>query len=400
MVGDLVSSPFRLLHVIPDLDPRSGGTVSALAGLAIAQHRQLGWDVAVVTCATAHSDARIVNQLRSSGVAVAVLPPGRRFIPQQEFKGRVSSLIAKTDCVHVHAVWEELQYVACTEAVAQRVPYVISPHGMLDPWSLSQGRLKKWLYLRLRMKKHLDHAFVIHCTTQLEKSLIEPLLIRAKKHVIPNGIDLAEFECDEKSGNRSDCQEWFYQRCPQARGKRIVLLLSRLHPKKGLDLLLPAFSQLREKNALLVLAGPGDEQYVDKLNDECRKHEIIDRVFFTGMLQGAERISVLRAADVFVLPSYQENFGIAVVESLAAGTPVVISDQVNFAEFLKGADFASIVKQDISEVCDAIEKVLAYSEEDRSVLGDEAIRFSKKFHFDRIAQEWCCLMDSSTLQSK
>ena len=392
-------SSFRLLHIIPDLDPRSGGTVSALVGLAIAQSRKLGWNVSVVTCATQTTDHRAIDQLRESGVAVPVLPVPKRFLPGKEFRERIAELIGNSDLVHVHAVWEELQHVACRTAAKMNVPYIVSPHGMLDPWSLAKGRLKKSLYLRLRLKKDLDRALFIHCTTMQEMSLIADLEIKSPKRVIPNGIDLSEFREVEDRGQEPGSREWFYEKYPHARGRPVVAFLSRLHPKKGLDLLLPSFAQLKSEDALLVLAGPGNEAYVNDLKQKCKKLDIDHRVVFTGMLQGAQRISVLRIADVFVLPSYQENFGIAVAESLAAGTPVVISDQVNFSEYLQGVEFAAVVRLENSLVSNAISSFLMPSEEESAKRSSAAKAFANSFSFDVVAEKWSDSLAASNHKS-
>ncbi len=134
----------------------------------------------------------------------------------------------------------------------------------------------------------------------------------------------------------------------------MVLFLSRVHPKKGVDLLIRAFARADLSDAVLVIAGPGEQGYLDELGDLVKRHHLNSRVLFVGMLHGRHRIEALVDADLFVLPSYQENFGIAVVEALASGTPVLISDQVNIHQEIVGAGVGGSVPLDVSAFGDAL----------------------------------------------
>lgn len=386
-------SPFmRLLHVIPDLDPRSGGTVSALVGLAIAQAR-LGWQVSVLTTISGDDfDCREITRLRTAGVSVTTISVNSRLSSIKPIRQAAAAAIADADRVHVHAVWEELQHQACLAAYHASVPTVISPHGMLDPWSLSQSRLKKRAYLAVRLRRNLNRATAIHCTTVAEANLIAPLRIAAPSFVIPNGIDLSEFQSTGETnqvigGGGGHRQNTFSDRFPIVRGRQCLLFLSRLHPKKGLDLLLPAFARLATPDLILVLAGPGDPDYVDLLRQECQRLSITERVLFTGMLNGSERVAAFRAADLFVLPSYQENFGIAVIESLAAGTPVIISDQVNLADEIRDSDVGEVVSTDLDDIHQAISRWVADPLRCRRA-GELGKRFASDYDFAIIAQTW------------
>ena len=136
----------------------------------------------------------------------------------------------------------------------------------------------------------------------------------------------------------------------------MVLFLSRIHPKKGLDLLVPAFARAALSDALLVIAGPGDEEYVAAVKKLIAEHGIGERVLFTGMLEGRARVEAFVDADLFVLPSYQENFGIVVAEALACGTPVVISDQVNIYPEAADAGVGGVVPLEVGRLSDEVRR--------------------------------------------
>jgi glycosyltransferase involved in cell wall biosynthesis len=220
------------------------------------------------------------------------------------------------------------------------VPYLVTPHGMLDPWSLSQSRWKKRLYLAWRLRSNLRHARAIHFTTRTESDLVAPLRLGPPGFVETLGVDLAEFEQLPSKGA-------FRQR--YSLGDRpLVLFLGRVHPKKGLDLLIPAFDAARLDDAVLVIAGPDADGYRARVEADIAARLLQGRVVFTGMLRGRDRVEALADADLFVLPSYQENFGIAVVEALAAGTPVLISDQVNIWQDIIEGSVGAVVRTDVN----------------------------------------------------
>lgn len=345
--------------------------------------RDLGWSVSVLTTVQPQTDRRVIDRLTSAGIAVSVVPIGARWRSIPALRSAVKALVSDVDCLHVHAVWEELQHQACQIARRSGVPYIVSPHGMLDPWSLAQGRGRKRAYLILRLRRILNGAAAIHCTTRTEAKLLEPLRLASNKVVVPNGIDLAEFADDAFESSAAS----FLQQYPQLVGKTLLLFLSRLHPKKGLDLLLPAFARAKTDDVVLVLAGPGDQAYRDQLARDVRRLGIENRVVFTGMLHNKERVAALRAADLYVLPSYQENFGIAVVEALAAGTPVIISDQVNLADELRTKGVGAIVSTNEDSLCVALEHWLSNADM-RERAASAAPAVARKYAFDQVAQQW------------
>jgi glycosyltransferase involved in cell wall biosynthesis len=198
--------------------------------------------------------------------------------------------------------------------------------------------------------------------------------------VEPNGLDLGEFAALPPEGA-------FRGRHPELRGRAMILFLGRIHPKKGLDLLIPALARLG-KEARLVIAGPDQQGYRTVVEGMIRREGVGDRVIFTGMLHGMERVAALRDADLFVLPSYQENFGIAVAEALAAGTPVVISDQVNIHREIAAAGVGQVVETNVAPLAAAIEAWLGDEKRRRSA-GERGRDFVReRYDWRRIAEAW------------
>lgn len=313
----------NVLHVISGMDPRLGGPSAAMVGLLAAQ-RRAGLAVSLLTTwSAAFDDLSLARQVASAGSAVRTIGPvGRPLGRHRELREAVGAAVAEADVVHIHALWEQAQHEAARAARRAGRPYVFRPCGMLDPWSLRQNRLVKKLYLWWRLRRDLDGAAALHFTSATERDVTGRLRLRAAAIVEPNGVALEEFAALPARGT-------FRRRYPAIGSRPLVVFLSRLHPKKGLDLLLPAFARCGVAEAMLALVGPVDDAYRVQLEATARARGVGDRVIFAGMLRGADRVAALADADVFCLPSYQENFGIAVVEALAAGVPVVISDQVN-----------------------------------------------------------------------
>ena len=372
----------HVLHVTSSLDPRAGGTTAALLALVHAQ-KDAGISVGVASTFAADFRTDAVDRLRWLGIEVHLVGPNRKLLAYHpKIKSMLTPLIESADVVHIHAVWEEIQHRAAKLARRFRKPYLFTPHGMLDRWSLAQSRLKKQIYLKVRLRNDLAHASAVHFADELERDLAGGLNLSTPAIVEKHIVDLSEFQSLPPAGQ-------FRQRHPELGDRPMVLFLSRVHPKKGLDLLIPAFAKLKSDNASLVLAGPAEEEYQSHLTELARQHGVLDRVLFTGMLYGPDRIAAMVDAAVFVLPSHQENFGIVVIESLAAGTPVVISDQVNIHRQITEAQVGQVVPVNVDAIAQAIDRYLL----DDALRADTAQRARpfvwKTYDRAEIARHWC-----------
>lgn len=370
----------RVLHVISSFEAQFGGPSEALVGLALAQVHA-GLEVKVVAPGSPGPSTN-ADRLRSGGAEVALLHavPGRFWghAPMIEALGR---LVSATDIVHIHALWEGIQHGAAVLGRRLGRPYVMRPCGMLDPWSLSQGRLRKRLYLWWRLRTDLDGAAAIHFTTQSESQGARPLGLEARALVIPNGLDLADFAVLPTRGG-------FRVRHPRVGERRIVLFLGRLHPKKGLDLLIPAWAKLALPDAVLVVTGPDADGYARHVDALARAAGVADSVLLTGPLYGDERLAALVDADLFVLPSRQENFGIAVVEALAAGTPVLVSDQVALHGEILEAAVGGVVRLEVDDLARGLSRWLSDEPTRRAAASAARPFVRERYDWERIAGRW------------
>jgi glycosyltransferase involved in cell wall biosynthesis len=371
----------RVLHTIATLDLRAGGPSVALAGLAVAQ-AQAGIEVSIVTSWRNGDEPESADSLRRSGIRVESIGPGSGpLLRHPKLAPLIRDNVARSDVVHIHGIWEEITHQAAVASRGRGIPYIIRPCGMLDPWSLQQSRWKKRLYMAWRLRTNLNRAAAIHFTTSVERDLVAPLRLKAPTIVEPNGIDLTEFANAPPPGS-------FRARFPFTQGRRLILFMGRLHHKKGFDLLIPAMAKLRNQDAVLAIAGPDSGAYRQTLETMIANANLKERVLFTGMLWREERIAAVADADLFVLPSYQENFGIAVIEALAAGTPVVISDQVNLCPEVLAAGVGGVVPLDVDRLAAEMDRWLG----DETMLraaGEKARAFAlDRFAWGKIAQRW------------
>lgn len=328
----------RILHIASNLATAAGGPSVALAGLARAQ-AAMGDEVAVVSGWNRDAPgAEEAEALAADGVEVSRIGPCLGPLKRHPRLARtVRRAAERADVVHAHGLWEEAQWLAFRESRRRGRPFVLRPCGMLDPWSLGQSRWRKRLYRAWRLDRMVAGAAALHFTTAEERRLARPATGGARGFILPNGLDPAEFERLPPRGRL---------RGRLGVGDRpMALFLGRIHPKKGLDLLVEAFAEASlPEGAALVIAGGDLAGHLPEVRALARRADPGgERILFAGELRGGERIEALVDADLFVLPSRQENFGIAVAEAMACGAPVVVSDRVNLAGVVERAGAGAVV---------------------------------------------------------
>ncbi|MCG2725667.1 MAG: glycosyltransferase [Elusimicrobia bacterium] len=249
-----------------------------------------------------------------------------------EFKKCVFKLVNNTDIIHLQGAFTYYSYFICK--FVKNKPIVLSPRGALVKWGLRKNfisRIKKFIYLKTIGKMILNSANIIHFTSEYEKKEFENFFGKIyddKIAVIPNGVELV---------NRNVDADLFRKRLSIEAHKKIVLFMGRISREKNLESLILAFSKLskKHKDLMLVIAGPDEKKYKQKLDWLIGKQGIEDRVVFTGMIEGELKWSAYKAAEVFVLPSWTENFGMVAVEAMSSGIPIVVSNMVGIADDIK-----------------------------------------------------------------
>jgi glycosyltransferase involved in cell wall biosynthesis len=265
----------------------------------------------------------------------------------------VDSVFRNTCVLHLHGPWDLTNVALARQATKRGIPYVVSLHGMLDDWSLSQKWLKKRLYLRMIGQRFLASAARIHCTAIAEQSQAARLLRPGSGIIIPYPVDLSPY-ADNRGRMAGEIDGMSSGITPR------VLFLSRLHIKKRPDLLIEAAHQLQKSgvDCEVILAGPCEPKYLAELKQLASRHGIEEKISFPGMIVGEEKSALFRSADVFVLPTSQENFGIVLIEALASGVPVITTRGVDIWQELSDAG-ATIVEQDAAQVAEALHGILS-----------------------------------------
>ncbi|MBI3506773.1 MAG: glycosyltransferase [Proteobacteria bacterium] len=253
------------------------------------------------------------------------------FATSRDLAHALDEAIPQADIVHIHSLYLFHVWYAARVCRRHGVPYILRPHGTLDPFLWKRHRVRKKLLELAFQDRVIAGAAALHYTAEEEMRLAAPYVHGAKGVVVPNGLDMAEFAILPPKGA-------FIAAHPELAGTKPVLFLSRINFKKGLDVLIPAFAKaLAAEPALrLVIAGP-DDGYKATAEGFARDAGVADRIVWTGMLAGEAKRAAFVDCALFALPSWSENFGIAIVEAMACGAPVVISDRVNIWREIAGA---------------------------------------------------------------
>jgi glycosyltransferase involved in cell wall biosynthesis len=318
-----------ILHLIRTMDPAQGGPVEYLKQLA-AVHTGMGVHVGIVTLDRSGSGNGLAASLFECGPSKGVYG----YDPHLEAK--LTKIVRSFDTIVVHGLWQFHGLCASRVAGKVGVPYYVFPHGMLDPWfrrSYPIKHLKKELYWMVAERRVLEQSRAVLFTSQKEARLADTTFwpfANYRRRIISLGVPNAPSDTET-------VREAFLRKFAHLRGRRFVLFLGRLHPKKGCDLLVKTFAEVRPPFDL-VLAGPSaSPEYTAELQGLAEGLPIT----FAGLIEGEVKSGALASAEALLLPSHQENFGLVVAEALSFGTPVLVSDQVNIAEDVQsfGAGF-------------------------------------------------------------
>ena len=368
------------LHIVASINANTGGPAVSVTGLAAALSRH-GVHTRIASLDYPEHGALV----HAPGVAFATVVPGALGKRLRGWSPALGSAIADiaahgVDIIHHHGLWMYPGIYARRVAIGYSKPLVISPRGMLDEWALERGSARKALASLAYERKNLRAARLLHATSRMEADAIRRNQLMQPIAIIPNGVEVP----NAVVGPGREAIDASY---PVLRGRRWLLFMGRLHPKKGLDMLVQAWSLLAPDfpEWHLVVAGPDLDGYGAELSATiARDPTLAHRIVATGMVEGTAKEALLAHADLFVLPTRSENFGITVAEALGRGVPVVTTTAAPWSELVsRGCGWW--VPPDTPAITKALQTAMSLAPEERKAMGERGRCYAvQEFSWDSI----------------
>lgn len=366
----------KVLHFIRSVNPSLGGPIQGIKALHTNQERFL--DVGVVSLDSADDP-----WVKDFPLPLYPVGPGHGLYG---FSGsafaKLSSQIERVDAVVADGLWQYSSVLARRFAIHKGAKLYTFTHGMLDPWFKKQypfKHLKKCLYWPMGDYRVLRDSSKVLFTTQLECDLARKSfkwLYRANEFVLGLG-------CPPPPPKSALQTEAFYSIFPEAREKKVILFLSRIHEKKGCDIGLKAFARTfaRDDSFVLVMAGPGHSSYIENLKNLAKEVGVEKRVFWPGMVSGDVKWGAFYNSEAFILPSHQENFGIVLAEALACGLPILTTCEVNIFQEIEKFKAGLISSDDVYGTVAIYDKFMKMKAQEKMELRKNSVEcFGKCFN--------------------
>jgi glycosyltransferase involved in cell wall biosynthesis len=285
------------------------------------------------------------------------------------------------DLAYISPIWTFTVLAGSIACKLNKIPYIFAPHGSLyeETIKIKSYWIKK-IYYFLFAKWCIENANLIHYTTEDEKEKVTRYLgIKNKSLIIPNGIDLDNYKDLDKI---KDFKNYF----PELEEKKYILFMGRISKKKGLNLLISAFKMILKDfpDFYLVIAGPDNEGYKKEVEKIIKKNDIEEKVIFTGMLEGEKILSAYKSAELFVLPSYSENFGMVVPEAMMCETPVIISNRVGIYKEVLEYNAGIVTNLSVGDISSGMLKVLEYPSLKSKIISNAGRLVKEKYDIDKV----------------
>jgi len=346
----------RLLVVTPSLSRQAGGLFTSVRRLA-QNTADLGLEIRVYGLwdEDVEEDLQAWSPLRPS-----VYPSFGPLGYSPRFSARLATYVVSPSLIHLHGLWMFTSRACLSVSERFGVPRIISPRGMLDRWALGRSALKKHLARFLYEDANLRGAACVHALCEAELQQVRDFGLKRPVAVIPNGMDLPD--PDPKVNIDPTPADW--------EGRRILLFMSRLHPKKGLIPLIQAWARMGENRDgwMLAIAGPDEVGHQDEIEQLIRELDLGESVRIVGPQYGERKDAWLRRADAFVLSSFSEGFPMAILEAMAYGLPVLMTPQCNFPE-AEACSAAISVEPEVDALVDGLRRLMSLSDEELRTMG-------------------------------
>ena len=377
----------RVLHIIPSVGlVRGGPSLAVLAMVKALQYQGIKAEIAT----TNDNGTDLLNVSLQQCIEYEQVPvwffcrfsPNIKFIREYAFSSQLTTWlwhnISNYDIVHIHAIFSYPSTVAMAIARLKKVPYIVQPHGLLCKWSLQQKSCKKQIYLKLIEQANLNGSQALHFTSQQEQQEANVLELKAPYFILPLGI----FPSTPVYNARKRLRQLF--NIPP--DEPIILFLSRLHPKKGLDYLIPALSKSNHRFTF-ILAGSGSPEYEAQIKSLVFSTNLHNSTLLVGFVQGEFKDLLIQGSDLFVLTSRSESFGIVVLEALIAGLPLLITPGVALAPIIKQHQVGYVTELDVSAISCTLDEFLTNTQaaKDMGERGRQLV--FEKYTWEQIASQ-------------
>lgn len=367
----------NVLHFIPSLIPESGGPARSVSGLCTALAKA-GAGINLVSFDVGHHfQAPIIPPpgLVETTFVKNRLAIGLRQLYAPHFKATLDHLVCQRAIrlIHDHCIWLPSNITTSRTARQQNIPFIVSTRGMLEPWALRQGRLKKRLMWRLYQARNLKQAQLLHATSMGEAENLRRLGLNQPIAVIPNGVDVPPEALSTATAGPGEV--------------RTLLFLSRLHPKKGLLNLVEALRRVSSNGWQVIIAGPDEGGHQAEVETAAARAGLSHMFKFIGPVDDEAKWNVYRQADLFVLPTFSENFGIVVAEALACGLPVITTTGAPWQE-LESRCCGWWIEPQVEPLIDALQAAMALSDAQRTEMGQRGRKLVEaKYSWPAVAEQ-------------
>ena len=365
----------KMLHIVANLNPKFGGPSSTVNKIAFYTSKSEGISVQVLSQSLGNEESST-----SQGDSLSFLNPRTNSIIGDALGLTVRNFLNQIQCkdfpdiVYGHGVWHPVNYWTYLFCKSNKIPLIIHTHGMLEPWSLSHNSFKKKIANLFYQQRILRFADLLIASSSSDLNNLRSLGYSQPIAVIPHGVDTVDGKSD------------FTSKLVTNKAKKRILFLSRFHQKKGVLELVEAWSRIDRGGWELVLAGPDDRGFRSIVEARVSSMGLNSSVIFMGPVNGEDKESLYKSADLFVLPTFSENFGMVILEALSFGIPVITTHGAPWSD-LEEFGGGWWIPVGVPPLISALDNAMKLSDAERKLIGTKALEISKRYSWEESARK-------------